>query len=110
MGSTGFLYIDGEPVYGWIVVLSDAVRLRVSSGEWRTLELEAGAGVTVQVPGQARRMLIGSVVEMPDTGLTWIEFLPSIFVDRGRLNLEGNRRKSFKTIGEIRVAWTSTAE
>ena len=78
MGNAGIFYLNGEPIYGWLVISAEAVRLRVSAGEWRTLDVGEGSTVSLESVVLTRRLLISSVVAVPDTGLVWVELLPTI--------------------------------
>ena len=88
MGNAGIFYLNGEPVYGWLVVAVEGVRLRVSAGEWRTLDVGEGSTVSLESVVLTRRLMIGSVVSMPDTVLVWVELLPTIV---SRFSFAGDR-------------------
>ena len=44
----------------------------------RTLDVGEGSTVTLESADLKRRLLISSMVSLPDTGLVWVELVPTI--------------------------------
>jgi hypothetical protein len=71
------LGLNGRETFGRIVPHPDGLRFRVWTREWEELGLGGGAVVAVQLPHAAEvLLLISSVVSLPDTGNSWVHFVP----------------------------------
>ena len=79
MSETAILSLNGVEVFAFLVSQSERFRIRVWSAEWQNLDFAEGQILSVHRQGRDEQLLmVSAVVAMPDTGLTWVEFLSPV--------------------------------
>lgn len=71
--------LNGREAFGSVVPHSNGIRFRVWTREWDTMGFEPGMVVAVRVPHEPEtKLLIASVVMLPDTENSWVHFIAPV--------------------------------